>query len=248
MTRLLVLLLVPFAVVARAFWRLRRPAPASRPTGRPCVLCLGASTVRGNVSHDWVGELSRRLPDRQWVNAGRNGETSAEILARADAALACLPTHVVVHAGANDVLGQVPAAAHARNLTELVVRLRASGAKVALLSLQPVGDDPEAPPNQDIDRANQIIARVAAEQHVTYLPLNERLRDLLRAHPDANRPLGESPIPFLRAMILHLGLGVSLARAARTNGYAIHTDGLHLGPEAGGVVADLVAEFVEPGE
>jgi len=245
-TRLLLLLLVPVAVVARAFLRLRRPAPAFRTTGSPRVLCLGASTVRGNVSHDWVGDLSRRLPDRQWVNAGVNGETSAQILARADEALACQPTHVVVHAGANDVLQQVPLEDYARNLAALVARLRAAGARVALLSLQPVGDDPGAPPNQDIDRVNEIIARTAAGHEVAYLPLNERPRDLLRAHPDANRPLGESPLPFLRAMILHLGLGVSLARVARTNGYAIHTDGLHLGPEAGQVVADLVAEFVAP--
>ena len=244
MTRLLLLLLVPLAVVVRAFVRLRRPAPVSHLTGRPRVLCLGASTVRGNVSHDWVGDLARRLPDRQWVNAGINGETSAQILARAEKALACGPTHVVVHAGANDVLQQVPSEDYARNLTALVTRLRASGARVALLSLQPVGDDPDAPPNQDIDRVNEIIARTAAGQNVAYLPLNERLRDLLRTHPDANRPLGESPFPFLRAMILHLGLGVSLARVARRNGYAIHTDGLHLGPEAGQVVADLVAEFV----
>ncbi|HEY7597907.1 MAG TPA: GDSL-type esterase/lipase family protein [Actinophytocola sp.] len=249
------LLLFPLAagaVVARAFLRVRRPAVNSPAAvvahglaGSPRVVCLGASTVRGNVSFNFVDELAARLPDRQWINAGMNGDTSAQILARLDDVVACRPDHVVVQVGANDVLKEVSLDTYEANLTAIVRRLRAeTGAHVALMSIQVVGDRPDAGVNRELDRVNAIIRRAAQEHDVAYLPLNERLRDMLREHPGTGRDLPGSMMPVIRGIVLRLGLGVGLDRIGRLNGYAIHTDGLHLATPAGMVAAGLVEEFV----
>ncbi len=244
------LLLVAVAVVVRAVLRLRRPAVhnpaaflAGGRSGSPRVVCLGASTVRGNVSFDVVGELAGRLPDREWINAGVNGETSAQVLARVADVVACRPDQVVVHAGANDVLQKVPLDACAENLAAIVARLRSeTDARIALMSIQVVGDLPGSPVNREVDRVNEIIRRTAADAGVAYLPLNERLKDLLARHPGAGKEMSMGAVVL--GMVLRLGLGVGLDHIGRLNGYAIHTDGLHLARPAGRIAADLVEDFV----
>jgi lysophospholipase L1-like esterase len=174
-----------------------------------------------------------------------NGETSAQVLARLDDVVACRPDDVVVQVGANDVLQKLSLDAYAANLTAIVRRLRAeTGARVALMSIQVVGDRPDSAANRGIDQVNEIVRRTAADLGVAYLPLHERLRDLLREYPGAGRDLSGSPGPVIRGIVLRLGLGVGLDRIGRLNGYAIHTDGLHLATRAGMVAAGLVEEFV----
>ncbi len=248
---LLLLPLLAAGVLARAVLRLRRPAVnspraflARGAAGSPRVVCVGASTVRGNVSFDIVGELADRLPDRAWINAGINGETSAQVLARLDDVVACRPDHVVVQVGANDVLRRVPLEEYRANLAAIVARLRSgTDARIALMSVQVVGDLPESAANRDVDRLNEIIRRTAEATGAGYLPLHERLRDLLREHhPGAHREPADSAVA--RAILLRLGLGVGLDRIAALNGYAIHTDGLHLATAAGRVAAGLIEDFV----
>src|SRR5436853_7842298 len=99
------MLVALLGVVGRALVRARR-LPPNRParfTGHGAVVCLGASTVQGNVSFNFVDELARRLPDRAFVNAGINGETSAQALSRVPEVVACRPTDVIVMIGANDL-------------------------------------------------------------------------------------------------------------------------------------------------
>jgi lysophospholipase L1-like esterase len=172
---LLIVLLVAAAAAAglviRGFARFRR-LPANRPanhrpqTGRPTVVLLGASTIQGNVSFNIVDELARRLPEHDLVNAGINGDTSAQALARVPEVVACRPDAVVVHIGANDALA-IRGSAMARNVVErptldsyaanlaaIVQGLAATGARIALMSIQPVGEQPDAEINKD-GRQNQ---------------------------------------------------------------------------------------------
>jgi lysophospholipase L1-like esterase len=259
---LLLAIAAAVAVVVRGFARFRR-LPANRPAvhrarpGRQVVVLLGASTIQGNVSFNIVDEVARRLPDHDLVNAGINGDTSAQALARVPEVVACRPDAVVVHIGANDALAMrgSPMArdvierptveSFGTNLAAIVRGLAATGARIALMSIQPVGELPEAEINRDVDRINEAVRRAAAEG-AGYLPLHERLTDLL-AERGTGRPAVDSPIPVLRAIVAHLGLGIPLDRIGRRNGYAIHTDGLHLASPAGLVAADLVEDFVRGG-
>jgi len=88
------LLFAVVGVVLRGLLR-ARSLPPNRPakfTGTGPVVCLGASTVQGNISYDWVSELGRRLPERTFVNAGVNGDTSGQVLARVPSVVACRPS------------------------------------------------------------------------------------------------------------------------------------------------------------
>jgi acyl-CoA thioesterase I len=254
------LVLAAVALVVRAFARFRRlpstspPVPAAVP-GRPRVVCLGASTSHGNVSFNIADELARRLPDHDLVNAGVNGNTSAQVLARVPAVLACAPDVVVIHVGANDALamrngrmaqdtGDRPTlATYTANLAAIVAGLAPAGSRLALMSIQPAGEQLGAEINRDIDRINDVVRQAAAAQGATYLPLNERLKELL-SERGTGRAATDSPVPILKAIILHLGLGIGLDRIGRWNGYAVHTDGLHLASPGGLVAADLIEGFV----
>jgi lysophospholipase L1-like esterase len=246
------MLLALLGVILRLAVRLRR-LPANRPAafrGQGAVVCLGASTVQGNVSYNWVDELARRLPDRTFVNAGVNGETSAQVLARVPEVVACRPTDVVVMIGANDLFAirgsRLAGGRHTTfdeyraNLSAIVRELRP--ARVALLSIQPLGERLDSPENQDMDRLNEIVYTVAAEEGAAYLPFNERLKDLIH---DGDRPFQDSPARVLLAIALRLGVGVSVDRIGRTLGYRAHTEGLHLASPAGLLVADLAEEFLK---
>jgi lysophospholipase L1-like esterase len=256
----LLLLVAAGGVVVRAFRRFRR-LPARRPAayravpGRRRLVCLGASTVHGNVSFDFVDELAGRLPDHDVVNAGINGNTSAQALARVPEVVACAPDAVVVHVGANDALAMRDRSlargttdrptpeSFAANLAAIVAGLAPTGARIALMSIQPVGERLDDDLNRDVDRVNEVVSETARAAGATYLPLNERLRELLRER-GTGRAAADSPVPVVRAIVLHLGLGIGLDRIGRWNGYAIHTDGLHLASPAGLVAADLVEDWL----
>lgn len=244
----------------RGFARLRR-LPADRPAnhrprpGRPVVALLGASTIQGNISFNIVDEVARRLPECDLINAGINGNTSAQALARVPEVAACRPDAVVVHIGANDALAMRGSAmaqnvtvrptldSFAANLSAIVWGLAPSGARIALMSIQPVGEQPDTEINKDIGRINEVVRRIAAAENVTYLPLHERLTELL-AERGTGRPAADSLLPFVRAVVAHLGFGVPLDRIGRFHGYAVHTDGLHLASPGGLIAADLVEDFV----
>jgi len=133
---------------------------------------------------------------------------------------------------------------YAANLTSIVRELRPTGARIALMSVQVLGERLDAPENVDMDRVNAVVRRVAAAEGVAYLPFNERLKELVRG---GDRPFRDSPAPVLVAALLHLGLGIGLDRIGRWHGVRVHTEGLHLAGAGGSAAADLVAEFLTVG-
>lgn len=209
------------------------------------MVCLGASTVHGNASFNWVDELARRRPDLVFVNAGVNGDTSGQVLARVPEVVACQPTDVIVTVGANDLFAirgmrlaggrSTTFDEYRANLTEIVRGL--APARVALMSVQPLGEVLDSPENADMDRLNGIMREVADAEGATYLPFNEQLKALILG---GDQPFRDSLARVLLAMVLRLGVGLSLDHIGRLNGYRVHTEGLHLASPAGLLAADLV--------
>jgi len=228
------------------------------------IICTGDSLTRGQVSADYVALLQHRLRDAVVVNSGVNYELSSGLLARLDGVVAQDPDVVTVLIGTNDLrfvlsdkdanslrrrwkLTEEPTAAGYReNLSAIVTRLRRqTRARVALLSPPVIGEDPESTPVRKAGEYSQIVREVAAEHHVTYLPLHEQMVALLRAS-------GRSPGTAFRPGILlaataatqHFVLRRSLDAISRSRGLQLTTDTIHLNDQGARMIAELVEGFV----
>jgi hypothetical protein len=172
---------------------------------------------------------------------------------------------VTILIGANDAMGSFDAGSARRyvkakgiprlpdlawyeaNLRTLLRELREkSQARIALLTLAPIGEDPTAPIAQVVGECNAIIARVAGEFGASVLPLDDRMAALLA---DAARerslyvPGLRSRWLMISAGLLHYLLGMSWDRIAARRGLTLTIDQIHLSDRAGAVVADLVEGF-----
>ncbi|MFZ4708441.1 MAG: arylesterase [Zwartia sp.] len=89
----------------------------------------------------WVEQLNVALAKAPTpatvINSSISGDTTSGGLARIDAALKQhQPTIVIVELGANDALRGLPLTLTQKNLTEMIVRSQAIGAKIVLVGMQ----------------------------------------------------------------------------------------------------------------
>ena len=102
------------------------------------IVCFGDSLTEGvgaNPGEDYPSVLSRELA-LPVSNHGRRGDTTAQALARLSEVLERNPRLVIVLLGGNDFLRQVPRAETRKNLAEVVRRIQAQGAMVAIAGMQ----------------------------------------------------------------------------------------------------------------
>ena len=110
----------------------------------PVVLVMGDSLSAGygmRADQGWVALLQRRLTESGYgyrvVNASATGETTGGGLARLPRALdKHRPAIVIIELGGNDGLRGLPVRDIRTNLTELVRKSRASGARVLLVGVR----------------------------------------------------------------------------------------------------------------
>ncbi len=233
------------------------------------VCCFGASLTAGTVSFDYL-ELLRSRPELagfKFVNHGVNGDLAWNGLQRLDAVIADKPDFVSILIGTNDVnatmsernwlryqsFNKLPESQeqpmlewYEENLTLIVRRLKTeTEARLALLSLAPIGEDLAHEANRKIDRYNEAVRRVAKASKIDYLPLNETMIAYLCAHEADRKDL--PPMLEYRdglhntgtATALHAS-GLSWNEVSRRNGLLVLTDTLHLNGVGGGMVADLI--------
>lgn len=236
---------------------------ARPPALEPPVVVAGASIVRGRASVDFVQMLRERFPARAFVNAGVNGNVAWELLQRIDQVIACRPAQVVILIGTNDVqatlgpdaMRQTRESKHlpedpslgwyAACMTEIVTRLQAAGASVALCSLPPIGQDLGAPVNVVVREANAGLRRVCDATGAAYLPVYEHLADLLASQGAVTGPAWTgSWAPGVASLVEHFVLGRSYDAIALTRGWILSPDGVHMDSTGAGIIADLVAEWI----
>jgi lysophospholipase L1-like esterase len=225
------------------------------------VVGLGASLVHGSISASFLDRLRARLgPGWEVVNAGRNGELAFNAAGRVEAVAACAPDVVLVLIGSNDVMAALGPAEERRyrramglrqtpslefyrdHLERTVERLRVAGARVALCSLPPLGEDLDSAVNHSVRRHNEAIRAVAREHGAHFIDLHELVAEELRRRGgERGRDLPRGVGLMLRAAVLHAVLGWSFSRIGRKNGFLLLSDGIHLGEEA----AELVAGELE---
>ncbi len=181
------------------------PAPAAAPAGvvepsaaepapaRPTVVFLGDSLTAGlglAESFAYPAVVSAELAERglaaRVVNAGISGDTTAGGLARLDWLLTQKPAVVVVALGANDGLRGLPLAETEKNLRQILLKVRASGAKPLLCGML-------IPPNYGPDYFagfRDLYPRLAQELGVPLVPF---LLDGVAADPALNQADGIHP-------------------------------------------------------
>jgi acyl-CoA thioesterase I len=128
------------------------------------------------------------------VNAGVSGDTTAAGLRRVDWVLRSRPEIVIVALGANDGLRGLSVPAMQSNLTQIVERLRAAGARVLLAGMR-------VPPNYGDDYARRFesaFREVAARTGATLMPF---LLAGVAGDPILNQPDGIHPTADGHAVI-----------------------------------------------
>ncbi|UYZ62281.1 SGNH/GDSL hydrolase family protein [Hymenobacter weizhouensis] len=246
----------------------RPPVPAAAPGTRRLV-CAGDSLTHGNMSASYVAPLAARLAPAgvEVLNAGINADLTHTLLRRLDDVVAARPDFVSLLIGTNDVnatlgpgqlrhyrrLGKLTPAeqpspeAYRQNLTQLLRRLRQeTTARVAVLSLPPLGEDLHHEANRRADHYCAIIREVAQAEGATYLSLRERLQELLHQQPSHPRVRFEQTTRLIRlAVVQHYGLGQSWDQIAAGHGCRFLTDNLHLNTAGAAVIEELIAGWVE---
>ena len=246
------------ALVYLAF--LRRPAnnpeaflrAGRRPTTETLCVCAGDSLTHASLSADYVAMLRERLGKHghEFVNAGANGDTSGGLLRRLDEVVACGPDAVTIQIGTNDARdalakGDAPEPFRG-NLTKILARLNAeTGARIAVLSVPPLGEDPAGEANSAVARHSAVLEDVAAAHGAAYLPLGEELAALVERDGRAGRVLYKlRPGLLLANAVGRYVLRRGWDEVAARNGFLVLTDGIHLSDRGAAVAADLIARWL----
>lgn len=228
------------------------------------VVCMGDSITHGKVSHSYVDELSTRFAGQgfSFVNAGINGQLAYNLVQRVDPIVEINPDYITILIGTNDVLGtlsqaqadqyidsqELPQAPdrewYEANLTQLVEDLQSrTTAKIALISLPPVTENPS---NLGYARAaeySEFVRRLAEQHNLIYLPLNEQLDQKLKQKMH-NPPLELDLRTMTRAILRHYVLFSSWDDIADSNDMVFMTDGVHLSKRGALVLTDLIGDFL----
>jgi lysophospholipase L1-like esterase len=235
------------------------------------VVCFGASLTAGTVSFDYV-ELLQSMPELagyRFINHGENGDLAWNGLQRLDRVIAEGPDYVSILIGTNDVnctlsernrlryvsFNQLPVEHpdlrwYEETLREIVGRLeRETQAKLALMTLAPIGEDPEHEAWGRVIEYNEVIVRVAKDAGLPCLPLHERMVRYLSEH-EADRAALPPRLAYRdglhnvgNAVALH-ARGLSWDEVSARNGLLLTTDGLHLNSRGGRMIADLIAGWL----
>lgn len=223
-------------------------AGGRKPAGRPVVVAAGASMTQGTQGADWVGALRDRPEFRgyEFVNAGVNGSTSADLRERVDTdVVACGPDAVTLLIGTNDVRNGVPVEQYKENLGAIIDRVRTrTTARIALMSLPPLGEDLGADINHTLGAYNAAIKETATRTQATYLPLHEQMAETLRQRGGNGTPYDFSFALAYGAAAEHYLLRRSWDEVARGNGLELLVDHIHLSDRGGAIVTGLAAQWL----
>ena len=234
--------------------------------GQKRAVFLGDSITMGRVSVNFVDLLAEKLDAENidLINAGINSQLAYNVLQRLDEVIACDPDFVFVLIGTNDLnamalegnevgymqgqkLPQKPSPQWYReNLAAIATTLKAeTEADVYLLSLPPLGERIESDAYQLSAEYREIVAEVAAETAVSYLPLHESMTSYLEKQPGERRGYGEEWNELIVEGITQQFLyRQSLDTISKRNGFLILTDSVHLNSTGANMIVDLVYPYL----
>ncbi|TFG26653.1 hypothetical protein EU527_19465, partial [Candidatus Thorarchaeota archaeon] len=144
-------------------------------------------------------------------------------------------------------LPQLPDHQWFRNTLEsLVHRLqKETCAKIALLSIPPIGENSEHPAFKLSSEYSKTIENIASSAGITYLPLHEKMTGFLAEHPgEPKYPLEKFKIEMIKALFKRYIMRKSWNDIGQEKGFQIHIDYLHLNTTGARFVVDLIERFL----
>jgi lysophospholipase L1-like esterase len=230
------------------------------------LVIIGDSLTHGTLSANYVDILSERLnsehPYVDIINAGVNGDHSFHVLNRVPEIIGCHPDFITILIGTNDVASFINQSSKSifflrnklskpstlafftSNLQSLVSRLKSkTHAKIAVLSLPPIGEDLNQPVVQASITFSRAIQDIAEHQSIEYLPLQEAMLEYLEQNPAQPKFRYEKHhTVFMRGFIRRL-LGYSSQQISEKAGFRLHIDFHHLNKKGANMIVDLIEEF-----
>jgi len=236
------------------------PDPGQVLADKKIIICTGDSITHGNMSYDWVSDLSKQNPDFQFFNAGINADLSCTLRRRLDDVIALKPNHVNLLIGTNDVnfaLGRqknyynlkkvLPTDApslesYAQNLKAMVERLQnETAASISVMSLPVMSEDLNHPANQTAGQYSAAIKKIAEETGIIYLPLREIQQAFLAKSGAVSKTRFEDSDWLIRKSALaHYVFGTNWDNITRTHGNQLTFDNLHFNSVGAGMMRTLL--------
>jgi len=248
--------------------------PAAQAATRPAtVACLGASATVAIGSYDWIKDLEQRpgTAHYRFERFAEGGDLAYNGLQRVPAIVQRQPEAIIILLGDNDALALVSKALlgfvrltkhlpqrpspewYRENMQTIVQTLkRQTSARIGLCSLIPVGESPasaqpfQAEVNRRIAECSATLKEIAAAEGVGYLPLYERLHELILASP-GRAFTSFNFLPFYRDVFRQFVLRLDNDQIGKLNGWRFHRDGIHLNSRSGKIMADLAQAFLSEG-
>jgi lysophospholipase L1-like esterase len=232
------------------------------PSTRILVVTAGDSITKGTFSADYVGVLRARLDQSgyEFVNAGVNGDTSQTLLARIQEVIACKPDVITILIGTNDVRNLIRTGKdqdprlliaaldlYRKNLEQILTLLQIkTNARIAVLSIPPLGENLQSSVNDVVRRFNQSIKEICAIFHVAnlsvYAAFDESIRTAQQADPNQGATLSKRL--SVKSALRHYFLHQSWDAISKMNGFSLHTDGVHLNTHGASILVGLIAQWL----
>ncbi len=231
------------------------------------LVCFGDSNTHGNVSYNWVNDLSSQLTDYQVFNAGINSDLTYTLLRRIDDVIACKPNFITILIGTNDVnstMGKVMEKRYQdigriskdtspnfedfkKNYIEIIRQLKAkTQVEIAVMSLPVMGEDLTHEANRKADQYSDFIKQLATDKQLIYLPVREKQKEFLQKNPQPLKHTFDETYKLLNfSVISYYLLGKSWDEISAKHGFQLTPDNLHQNSIAGGMIRDLVKDAIK---
>ena len=216
-------------------------AAPDRPSNGQTIAFLGDSITAGGANYGGycrlvVHGLKTRDIYVKPVLAGIPGNTSEDMLARLESdVLAHDPDWVVLAAGVNDIWHGDPTVkigvfqpkpgmgvklpAYKQNITEIVDRCTAAGARVLLTTITPIREEPDFKLNKTAEAYNAFLLQLAEERGLPIAGLNEQMFALIadgqRLTSDGVHPIAAGHQAMARGILQALELSQDQIQVAQ---------------------------------
>ena len=225
------------------------------------IVCFGDSLTRGQVSANFVDLLAGRFADRGlfFINEGIDGDLSYNLVRRLPATPPLPMLAATILIGTNDINASLALglflivrlgkwiysrpnlAIYEQNLLQMIEDLKARQTPhILLASIPPLGEDLESKANKRVQRYNEVVRRVAAEQGTHYVPVYEALSaELKRLRPAGGRPYRGELMNTARLVYQRNYQKMAFNEIGTSNGFVLLADGIHLNERGAEIVAGL---------
>ena len=230
------------------------------------LVVIGDSLTHGTLSVNYVELLSERFKHEPLpvdvINAGVNGDHAFHVLRRVFDIICCHPDFITILIGTNDAASSVNLNANpiffsrktlpqpstlaffTSNLQSLVSQLKSeTHAKIAVLSLPPIGEDLNQPVGQASIAFSKAIHAVAEHLNVEYLPIHEAMIDHLNNYPAQPKYRYDKHNTVFMISLFRRLLGYPSHQISEKIGFQLHTDFLHLNRTGAEIIADKIEGF-----